>query len=59
MLNSVKFHVITKKSDNFVFTLARWAHQSSNSDFYLLKDGASIKIKDKFLRVLFKPRIYL
>lgn len=59
MLNSVKFHVITKKSDSFVSALATWAHQDSNSTFYYLKDGVSIKIKDKFLRVIFKPRIYL
>ncbi len=59
MLNSVKFHVITEESDCFLFGLATWAHQDSNSDFYYLKDGVSIKIKDKFLRVIFKPRIYL
>ena len=59
MLNSVKFHVITKKSDSFVFALATWAHQDSNSYLYPLNDGFSIKIKDKFLRVIFKPRIYL
>lgn len=59
MLNSVEFHVITKKSDYFVFGLATWAHQDSNSNLYYLNDGVSIKIKNKFLRVLFKPRIYL
>ena len=59
MLNSVKFHVITKKSDNFVFSLALWAHQDSNSNLIFLNDGVSIKVKDKFLRVIFKPRIYV
>ena len=59
MLNPVKFHVITKKSDYFVFGLATWAHQDSNSNLIFLNDGVSIKVKDKFLRVIFKPRIYL
>lgn len=59
MLSSVKFHVITKKSDSFVFALATWAHQVNNSDLYYLNDGVSIKIKDKFLRVILEPRIYL
>jgi hypothetical protein len=59
MLNSVEFHVITKKSNPFVFQLARWAHLSNNSYLYPLNDGFSIKIKNKFLRVIFKPRIYV
>ena len=59
MLNSVKFHVITKKSGSFIFALATWAHHDSNSNLTFLNDGVSIKIKNKFLRVTFKPRIYI
>ena len=59
MLNLVEFYVITQKSDPFVFQLARWAHGHYSTCFYELKDGVSIKIKDKFLRVIFKPRIYV
>lgn len=59
MLNSVKFHVITKKNNPLVFELATGAHLSINSYLYPLNDGFSIKIKDKFLRVIFKPRVYL
>ena len=59
MLSLAEFHTIDKESNPFIFLLASEAHKNLDVHFLVLKDGASIKIKDKFLRVLFKPRIYL
>ena len=59
MLSSVEFHTIDKENNSFIFLLASEAHANLDTNFIVLKDGISIKIKDKFLRVIFKPRIYL
>lgn len=59
MLSSVEFYTIDKESNPFIFLLASEAHSNPDTYFLVLKDGVSIKIKDKFLRVIFKPRIYL
>lgn len=59
MLNLVEFHTIDKESNSFIFLLASEAHTNLDTHFLVLKDGVSIKIKNKFLRVIFKPRVYL
>ncbi len=60
MLSSVEFHIIDKESSPYTFFLASMAHTNLDTRFIVVKDGVSIIIiKDKFLRVIFKPRIYL
>lgn len=59
MLSSVEFQTIDEESNPFIFFLALEAHTNLDTHFLVLKDGVSIKDKDKFLRVIFKPRIYV
>ena len=59
MLSLVEFHIIENKSNPYVFFRALRAHANLNTHFIALEDGCSIKIKNKFLIVTFKPRIYL
>ena len=59
MLSLVEFHIIDNKSNPYVFFRALRAHANLDTHFIALKDGCSIKIKSKFLSVIFKPRIYI
>ena len=59
MLSSVEFHTIDEESNPFIFLIASEAHSNLDTYFLVLKDGVSIRIKNKFLRVIFKPRVYV
>ena len=59
MISSVEFQIIDNKKYPCIFFVASKAHANLNTRFLVLKNGVSIKIKDKFLRVIFKPGIYI
>ena len=59
MLNLVDIKVITKENDPVLHKLAEYAHNFYKVEIKPIKDGVSIKVKDRYFRAIFYPRIYL